>query len=153
MTDLPPDDQPDEIWIGPIGPIPVHYADDPRLEAERAEWQRAAGIADALTTPDELLVGLTDDNWRVRLWVIDRVVARAGKDPQVISALIERLRIDPVWQVRDRAAVALVELPCDQRIIDALIAAGSDESEDVRESAAYALEQVERDQASGGQRS
>ena len=40
MTSLAPEDQPDVIYIGPVGPIPVHYEDDPRFEEERQAWQR-----------------------------------------------------------------------------------------------------------------
>jgi len=41
MDDLPPKDQPDVVWIGPVGPIPIHYEDDPRFEEERAQWSEA----------------------------------------------------------------------------------------------------------------
>jgi hypothetical protein len=41
MQDLPPEDQPDEVWIGPVGPIPIIDEDDPRFEEERAAWSAA----------------------------------------------------------------------------------------------------------------
>ena len=43
MTDLPPEDRPDEIWIGPIGPIPIIDEDDPRFVEERALSQQRTG--------------------------------------------------------------------------------------------------------------
>jgi hypothetical protein len=41
MNELPPDDQPDVVGVGPVGPIPIHYEDDPRFEEERAAWSHA----------------------------------------------------------------------------------------------------------------
>jgi len=142
VTEQPPDDQPDEIWIGPVGPIPVHYVDDPRLERDRAAWRNAAAVADGLVTADELLSGLGNGDWRVRLWVIDRIVARASSDERVVPELIEHLKEDPAWQVRDRIAGALAEFPAEQRVIEALVIAEADEHDEVRQSSAYALEQI-----------
>ena len=42
------DDQPDSIQIGPVGPIPVHYEDDPRDEGDRDAWSNAAKTRSSL---------------------------------------------------------------------------------------------------------
>ena len=56
MNDLPPEDQPDVVWVGPVGPIPIHYQDDPRFEEERAAWSHARKKAQALHSAEELLL-------------------------------------------------------------------------------------------------
>jgi hypothetical protein len=142
VNDLPNEDQPDEIWIGRVGPIPVHYGDDPRLESERQAWKEVSGTVDGLTTPDELLEAFGSQNWRVRVWVLDRLVAIANHDERLVPAMVEHLTADPVWQVRDRVATILARFPSDRRIKSALRKALSDPSSDVRESATYALAQA-----------
>jgi len=142
MNDLPKQDQPDEIWIGPVGPIPVHYADDPRLDSERRAWKEAATRVDGLNTPDELLEALSSDEWQVRVWVIDRLMARASNDGRLVPALIDHLIADPAWEVRARIAIKLTRYPGDRRVNAALHKAQGDSNSEVRESVTYALEQI-----------
>ena len=85
---LPPEDQPDTIDVGPVKGIPIFHDDDPRLEEDRALWSAALRKAQALHSPDELLSGLRDHNWRVRHESVDRLVARAKDDPRTLPALI-----------------------------------------------------------------
>jgi hypothetical protein len=84
MNELPPEDQPDVVWVGPVGPIPIHYEDDPRFEEERAAWSHARRKAQALHSAEELLGGVVDDDWRVRCESIVRLaapLARRSADP------------------------------------------------------------------------
>jgi hypothetical protein len=88
MANLPPEDQPDTVSIGPVEGIPVHYEDDPRLEAEHRRWSVARRKAQAMHGVDELLRGLHDDDWRVRHEVVDRLVARGKDDPRTLPELL-----------------------------------------------------------------
>ncbi len=143
MSQLPPDDQPDEVWVGSVGPIPVHYEDDPRLVSERARWHDANVRSQALLTADELLEGLEDEEWRVRVGVVDRLVARAHNDERTVSSLIEHLLTDAAWQVRDAVAMALKAFPGEERVLKALRTATADENDEVRWSVGFALAQLE----------
>jgi HEAT repeat protein len=143
VTTLPPEDQPDVIWIGPVGPIPVHYDDDPRLEEERAVWSAAQAKAQAMHAPDQLLAGLEDADWRVRLEVIDRLAARAKDDPRTPEALARTLAHDAAWQVRDTAAMALAWFITDE-VVSALRDALRDPNDEVRRSAARSLAFIEQ---------
>jgi hypothetical protein len=100
VSELPLEDRPDSIWIGPVDPIPVHYEDDPRFEDERAAWSSARKKAQALHTADELLDGVTDSDWRVRFESVDRLAARWHDDSRTLPALLELAEHDLVWQVR-----------------------------------------------------
>jgi HEAT repeat protein len=101
MDELPPEDQPDTIQIGPVGPIPVFHEDDPRLADDRAAWASARRKAQAMLSADELLDGLADPDWRVRHEVVDRLIARAREDPRTLPALLRAAMQDEAWQVRD----------------------------------------------------
>ena len=140
MSGLSPDDQPDEVYIGPVGPIPVHYDDDPRRVDERAAWSVAAKIAQSLITTDELIDGMSHADWRVRHDVVDRLVARAGDDNRTIPTLVTAIDSDPAWEVRDAAMMAL-RWPEDDRVIGVLKRALSDSHPEVRWSASYKLSQ------------
>ena len=140
MSGLPPDDHPDEIHIGPVGPIPVHFDDDPRLLEERAAWSRAARVAQSLITADELIGGMSHVDFRVRHDVVDRLVARAGDDDRTIPTLITAIASDPAWEVRDAAVMAL-RWPEDERIRAVLERALDDSHPEVRWSASYKLSQ------------
>jgi HEAT repeat protein len=142
MSGHPPDDQPDEVYIGPVGPIPVHYDDDPRLVDERAAWSRAAKVAQSLITADELIGGMSHADWRVRHDVVDRLVARAGDDARTIPTLITAIDSDPAWEVRD-AAVMAIRWPEDDRVMAVLEQALDDSHPEVRWSASYKLAQFE----------
>lgn len=131
----------DELWIGPVGPIPV-VADDDEISRQREQF---AEVVDALHTADELLSGLDDPRGDVRWRTIDRLVARAGRDPRTVPRLIRALAEDPDWRVRDAVAMRLFEFE-DARIQPALEAALTDEHEDVRWSAQYGLFQSGRSQ-------
>jgi hypothetical protein len=63
MNELPHEDQPDVVWVGPVGPIPIHYEDDPRFEEEPAALSHARKKAQALHSAEELLEGVVDDDW------------------------------------------------------------------------------------------
>ena len=139
--ETPSADQPDTIWIGPVGPIPVFHDDDPRLQVDREEGRRFAAIVDAMHSADELLAGLRHPEDEVRWRVIDRLLARAGNDPRTVPAMIEALRADPSWKVRDTIAMRFAGLT-DPRIIVALRRAMNDDHEEVRWSARYALNQL-----------
>jgi HEAT repeat protein len=140
VSGLPPDDQPDEVYMGPVGPIPVHYDDDLRLADERAAWSNAAKIAQSLITADELIGGMRHSNWRVRHDVVDRLVARAGDDDRAIPTLIAAIDSDPAWEVRDAAVMAL-RWPDDDRVRAVLERALDDGHPEVRWSASYKLSQ------------
>ncbi len=138
---LPPEDQPDEIWIGLVGPIPVHYDDDPRLEEQRAAHYRATAKAQAMHTAEELLAGLTDHDWRVRHEVVDRLIARWGQDERTLPALMRAALDDPAWQVRDAVVMRLHDFD-KELVMPVLREAQRDEHEDVRSAANYSLAQL-----------
>jgi HEAT repeat protein len=141
MNDFPPEDGPDEIRIEPVGPIPIIEDDDPRFAAERADWSRARAKAQALHSADELFAGIRDTDWRVRFESIDRVVARWKDDPRTIEEVLHAATADPIWQVRDRAMMRLVEFDA-EKVRPTLLMGLNDESEDVRWSADYVLGQL-----------
>jgi hypothetical protein len=142
VTDLPPDDQPDTIDVGPVHDIPVHYVEDPRLVDERAALSSARANAQARHTPDELLAGLDDPDWRVRHEVIDRLAVRAEADPRTPHALIRTLATDPAWEVRSAAAMAIQRFHGPD-VVTALRAACLDPHDEVRESAEFSLNQMD----------
>jgi HEAT repeat protein len=138
MTNLPPEDQPPIVWVGPVGPIPIHYEDDPRFEEERAAWSDARKKAQALHSAEELLGGVIDDNWRVRYESIDRLAARWHDDPRTLPALLELAEHDSVWQVRSSATMRLVDFDPDA-VVPVARRGLSDPSADVRWSANFVL--------------
>lgn len=141
MTDLPPEDRPDEIWVGPIGPIPIIDDDDPRFVDERAAQSAANKKAQALHSADELLAGVRDEDWRVRYESVDRLVARWSEDTRTVEALIEIASADPAWQVRSKATMRLGEF--DPNRVEPTLRRGlADPSDDVRWSARFILFQL-----------
>jgi HEAT repeat protein len=92
-------------------------------------------------TPEQLLVGLVDDDWRVRHQVVDRLAVRAEADDRIVPALVAALRDDPAWKVRDAVAMRLHEFDSDQ-VIDALRRALHDSHPEVRSSASFSLAQL-----------
>ena len=104
----------------------------------------AAAAADAMVTPDELLRGIRSDDWHIRVWVVDRLMARTRDDERLVPALLEALRVDAAWQVRDQIAIALGRLVEDDRVSRALSDAQDDECPEVRTSAGISLENGER---------
>jgi HEAT repeat protein len=141
VSELPPEDRPDTLDIGPVRGIPIHYDDDPRLDADRALWSAANKKAQVMHSADELLHGLGDEDWRVRHQVIDRLAARGKDDPRTIEALARTLRDDPQWEVRDAAALAIhwFRTPL---AVEALRQALTDPHEEVRQSAEHGLAQL-----------
>jgi HEAT repeat protein len=138
---LPPQDQPDTFDIGPVKDIPVFHEDDPRLEEDQEKWSAATKEAQALHSPDELLSGLSDPDWRVRHETVDRLIARAKNDPRTIPALIQAASSDESWQVRDAVVMRLPDFHS-QEVLEALRTATEDEHPEVRWSAAYSLNQL-----------
>jgi HEAT repeat protein len=138
MNELPPEDQPDVVCLGPVGPIPIHYEDDPRFEEERAAWSHARRKAQALHSAEKLLEGVVDDDWRIRFESIDRLAARWHDDPRTLPALLDVAEHDSVWQVRSSATMRLVDF--DPDAVVAVARRGlSDPSDDVRWSANFVL--------------
>jgi hypothetical protein len=142
MSFVSPEDQPDQIWIGPVGPIPMHYDDDPRTASEREAWHTATGVAQALSSPQGLLEGMSHPDWRVRHEVVDRLVAKGRSDPRTLPALLGCLASDPSAAVRDKVGMAMTRFPDDDRVVPALRGALDDPDDDVRWSATYALTQL-----------
>jgi HEAT repeat protein len=138
MNKLPPEDQPDVVWVGPVGPIPIRYEDDPRFEEERAAWSHARKKAQALHSAEELLGGVVDDDWRVRCESIDRLAARWHDDPRTLPALLDLAEHDSVWQVRSGATMRLVDFDPDA-VAPVARQGMSDPSADVRWSANFVL--------------
>ncbi len=138
MADLPPEDQPDTISVGPIEGIPIIEDDDPRFEGERAAWSAARKRAQAMHTPDELIAGMSDADWRVRHEVVDRLAARGKDDPRTVPTLLRAVAEDPAWEVRASAVMAVGWFD-DERVAEALRAAMSDPHADVRWSAEFKL--------------
>jgi hypothetical protein len=143
VPELPPEDGPDEIWIGPVGPIPVHYDDDPRLVDDQAAWSEARARAQAMHSPDELLEGLVDPDWRVRHEVVDRLIARARarEDHRTLPALLKALAEDPAWQVRDAVAIRMSGFE-PHVVLPSLLAACGDNHPEVRWSVEFAINQL-----------
>jgi HEAT repeat protein len=140
MRQLPPEDQPDEIWIGPVGPIPIIEADDPRFTEERAAWSKARARAQALHSEDELLSGVRDSDWRVRHESIDRLKARWHDDPRTLPALLDLAEHDPEWRVRSTATMALASFDR-HRVVPVLRRGLEDPNERVRWAANFELYQ------------
>jgi HEAT repeat protein len=146
---LPPEDQPETVDIGPVTDIPVFYDDDPRLEEDKAKWSAATKTAQALHSPDELLSGLRNQDWRVRHQTVDRLIGRAKNDPRTLPALVRAANSDESWQVRDACVMRLKDFPASS-VLAALRIAAVDPHPEVRWAAAYSLSQlgVSRDQDS-----
>lgn len=141
MKELPPEDQPDVIYIGPVGPIPIGYDDDPRYEEERAAWSEATKKAQALHSAEELLAGLRDPDWRVRFESVDRLVARWKDDPRTADTVLKAASEDSSSAVRANAMMRLDEFDPEQarRV---LLSGLEDPDEDVRWAAQFILDQL-----------
>lgn len=141
MNELRREDQPDVLWIGPVGPIPIIDEDDPRFAEERAEWSRARAKAQSLHSAEELLAGARDVDWRVRYESLPRLVARWHADDRTLPTLLELAEHDPAWQVRSAAIMAFLSFDNDFVPVAARRAV-DDASEEVRWSASYVLFQL-----------
>jgi hypothetical protein len=138
MNELPPEDQPDVVWVGPVGPIPIQYEEDPRLEGERAAWSEARKKAQALHSAEELLEGVADDDWKVRFESVDRLAARWHDDGRTLPTLLELTEHDPAWQVRGRGMMRLLDFDRDS-VVPTAWRGLNDPSADVRWSANFVL--------------
>ena|SRR6266568_7518373 len=126
-----------QLWIGPIGPIPVIADGDPRRDASR----KASRIAQAATTCDELvaLVQANPDPL-VRMEAVPRLKARFPTSDASRAALVGALR-DPDDGVRCEAICAVADLAV-PGAGDLIAAALNDREADVRFFAAIALQQL-----------
>lgn len=141
MVGLPPEDKGDVLWVGPIGPIPILHDDDPRYDEDRWMWSVARSAAQAMHTADELLAGLSDTDWRVRHEVVDRLIARGRDDPRTLPVLLESVKNDPAWQVRDVIAMRLHDF--DSNLVrDVLVQVVDDPHPEVSWSGRYSLFQL-----------
>jgi len=138
MSSLLPEDQPDVVWIDPVGPIPIIEDDDPRFVEERAAWSKARAKAQALHSADELVSGVHDSDWRVRHESIDRLVARWPDDPRPLASLLQLAEHDPAWQVRSEATIPLIRFDPD-RVEPAVRRVLKDPVGDVRWAANFVL--------------
>jgi hypothetical protein len=138
MNELPPEDQPDVVSIGPVGPMPIHYEDDPRLEDERASWSEARKKARALHSAEEPLEGVADDDWKVRFESVDRLAARWHDDARTLPTLLELTEHDPAWQVGDRGMMRLLDFDRDS-VVPTAWRGLNDPSADVRWSVNFVL--------------
>lgn len=143
MATLPPEDQPDELRIGPIS-IPIIEDDDPRYLDEQAAWSSARRIAQALHSWDELKGGIQHPDWRVRYEATGRLAARWPDHPGTLPRLLALATTDVRAEVRDGAVLRLVDFPT-HAVQTALEVAAHDSDPDVRWSANYALAQHELD--------
>jgi HEAT repeat protein len=141
VPELPPEDRPDEIWIGGVGPIPIRYEDDPRLAEDREAWSKSTARAQAMHSADELLAGLVDADWRVRHEIVDRLIARARDDRRTLPALLKALAHDPAWQVRDAVAIRMADFERDA-VLPALLTARADPHPEVRWSVEFSISQL-----------
>jgi HEAT repeat protein len=140
-VELPPEDRPDTVDIGPIKGIPIFHDDDPRLTEERAAWSAARRSAQTLHTPDELIAGMSDPDWRVRHETVDRLIARGRGDDRTLPVLLNAATTDEAWQVRDAVVMRLHEFDRDAVLL-VLREAENDGVGDVRWSARYSLFQM-----------
>ena len=139
MANLPPEDQPDEIRIGPIS-IPIIEDDDPRYLDEQAAWSKATRTAQGLHSWDELKGGTQHPEWRVRSEATTRLAARWPDHPGTLPRLLALATTDARPEVRETAVLRLVGFPT-HAIRAALEVAAHDADPDVRWAANYALDQ------------
>lgn len=94
-----------------------------------------------MVSPDELLEGLRNADWRVRFEVIDRVIAKAKDDPRTLPRLLELAENDPAWEVREAILMRLHQF-ARSRVLRVLRDALNDPHPEARWSARYALDQL-----------
>jgi HEAT repeat protein len=131
------DDKPDNIWIGPIGPIPVGREDDPHRRPAMA----ASRIAQAAIECEDLVaVVLNNPDSLVRLEAVPRLKARFPDDPRAQEALTEAVAdVDESVRCAAISAIADLSLPVAG---DLLAAALRDAEPDVRFFAALGLQKL-----------
>jgi HEAT repeat protein len=87
--------------------------------------------AQALHSADELLAGTRDPDWRVRYEAV--LVARWKDDPRTLDAIMSLATDDDTWQVRDTAAIELLDF--DRTPVEATARSALEDNPDVRWSA------------------
>lgn len=90
------------------------------------------------SSAEELLTGVSDDDWHVRSESIDRLKARWHYDPRTFPALVQLAERDPKWHVRDHAMMALHDFERDE-VISVARRGTRDPSSHVRWSANFVL--------------
>ncbi len=146
MTEDGQIDGPDSIWFEGVGDIPIFDEDDFRLEQDRDQATYAETFVQALGTVSQLrTVLLTHPQEEVRWRVVARFIAKGSHCPSLVSAaLIDALRSDPSWMVRDAAAMGLLHYS-NATVYRVLRDAADDENETVRETIQYVLTQMHFD--------
>jgi len=129
---------PTEVWIGPIGPIPVRSDEDGLFASRRG----ALRVAQAATTCDELVALVRNHpNPLVRMEAVPRLKARFP-DSEVARSTLERAVSDRDDGVRCEAIGAVADLAF-PGAGDLLAAALNDPEPDVRYFAAIGLQQLD----------
>lgn len=136
-------DEPDVMWVGPIGPIAVFHDDDPRLQQRFASKRAAEARAKAIPDLDSLFEALSDTDAYLRQFCAHEISRRGRDDGRYVPRLLQLLRDDPDGGVRIKAAFALCNVDPGAQAIEALRhSAASDDNEGVRWSARFALFQL-----------
>ena len=131
------DDKPNDIWIGPIGPIKVVRDDN----AQRLPANAASRIAQTAVECDDLVALVCDhSDPLVRMEAVPRLKARFPSDSRAQTALVNAV-IDVDESVRCVAISAIADLAL-PIAGDLLAAALQDPKPDVRFFAAIGLEQL-----------
>jgi HEAT repeat protein len=130
-------DTPDDIWIGPIGPIEIAPEDDPQRLAANA----ASRIAQAAVDCDDLIALVLDyPDPLVRMEAVPRLKARFPSDSRAHGALMNAVTdIDESVRCAAISAIADLALPLAG---DLLAVALHDVEPDVRFFAALGLQQL-----------
>jgi len=133
---------PTEIWIGPIGPIPVRPDGDQALASRRG----ALRVAQAATTCDELVALVRNHpNPLVRMEAVPRLKARFP-DSDIARSTLASAVSDRDDGVRCEAISAVADLALPDAG-DLLAAALNDPEPDVRYFAAIGLQQLDDSRA------
>jgi HEAT repeat protein len=130
-------DHPDDIWIGPIGPIPIVREDGPQRLAAKA----ASRIAQAAIECDDLIALIRDHpDPLVRMEAVPRLKARFPSDSRAQDAWINAVTdADEAVRCAAISAIADLALPLAG---DLLGVALQDVDPDVRFFAALGLQQL-----------
>ena len=130
---------PDEICIGPVGPIAVREIDAVAAAQRRAD----AAVADALHTPTDLQAGMYHDRPQVRMRVIDRLIARGSEHPRTVATFIDVLQHDPDADVRYLVAGRMYAFADSDEMIAQLFRTMSEDADpEVKAEALFSLDQL-----------
>jgi HEAT repeat protein len=130
-------DKPDEVWIGPVGPVPIVRNDNSRRLAANA----ASSIAQAAIGRDDLIALVLDHpDPLVRMEAVPCLKARFPSDSRTQDALMNAVTdVDESVRCEAISAIADLALPLAG---DLLAAALQDAEPDVRFFAALGLQQL-----------